>query len=153
VNGEPNVLRSWLWNVVSAGVLPLLAGGCVAFDLGSPPVAVRALAGGVALALVACAGRVLTVGVRATPDGLVVRELFSTKTLPWAAIRGAKLVTHRPQTFGSPSVSTSMPELRYVDVYGNRRRVRITALGARRIAAARRNVDALNELIRTRGTQ
>ena len=153
MNDQPKMVRSWLWNIVSASLFLLLASGCVACALGSPEIVVRALAGGVALALVACAGRVLMVGVRATPDALIVRELFSTRTLPWSAIRGAKLVTHRPQTFGSPSVSTSMPELRYVDVDGRRGRIRVTALGARRIAAARRNVDALNELIRTRGSR
>jgi hypothetical protein len=40
---------------------------------------------------------------------------------------------------------------RYVDADGHRRTIRVTALGARRTAAAQRNVDDLKELIRTHG--
>jgi len=152
MTGERRVLRSWLWNVVAAGLLLMLAAGCIVFAVGgSRPVGVELMAGAAALILLAGAGRVLTVGVRATADALIVRELFRTKRLPWPAVRRAHLVTYRPQTFGSPSVSTPMPELRYVGVDSRRKRILVTSLGARRIAVAERNVEALNELIRTRG--
>ena len=66
------VLRSWLWNAVAAGLLLMLAAGCIVFAVGgSRPVGVESIL--------------------------------------------------------------------------------VTSLGARRIAVAKRHVDALNELIRIRG--
>ncbi len=152
MTGERRVLRSRLWNMVAAGLLLMLAAGCVAFAVGGArPIGVEAVAGAAAVVLLAGAVRVLTVGVRATPDALIVRELFRTKRLPWSAVRRALLVMHRPKTFGSPSVSTPMPELQYVGADGRWNSILVTSLGARRVAVAERNVEALNELIRTRG--
>ncbi len=145
------VLRSWLWNVTAAVVLAFLAAGCVVLTIrASAPEAVQFLLGAIAVVLAAGAARVSTVGVRATPDALIVRELFRTRKLPWSAVKRARLVTYDPPTFGAPSVSTAMPELHYV-LDGRRRRVRVTSLGARRVVVAERNVEELNEFIRTRG--
>jgi len=144
-------LRSPLWNAVAAFVLGAGAGGCVAVAMGSVPGLIRALMVALALILLAGAGRALTLGVLATSDALVVRELFRTLRVPWGSVRGVRLIHRHPETFGAPSVSTRMPELRYVDAYGRRRAIRVTALGARRTTAAQRNVDELKELIRTHG--
>jgi hypothetical protein len=145
-------LRSPLWNTVSAVMVTVMAGGCVALAMvGSVPGLIRVLMVALALSLLVGAGRVLTVGVLATPDTLVVRELFRTRRVPWDAVRSVRLVSYYPQTFGAPSLSTPMPELRYVDAHGRRRTIRVAALGARRTAAAQRNVDKLRELIRTHG--
>jgi len=144
-------LRSPLWNTVAAVMLVAGAGGCVAVAMGAVPGSIRVLLVALALTLLVGAGRALTLGVFATPDGLVVRELFRTLRLPWSAVRGVRLTRSRPQTFGAPSVSTPMPELGYVDARGCRRTVRVTSLGARRTAAAQHNVDELRELIRTHG--
>jgi hypothetical protein len=145
-------LRSPLWNAVSSVMLAAMAGGCAALAMvGSVPGLIRVLMVALALSLLVGAGRVLTVGVLATPDTLVVRELFRTRRIPWGAVRGVHLVRSSPQTFGAPSVSTPMPELRYVDAHGRRRTIRVAALGARRTAAAQQNVDNLKELIRTHG--
>jgi hypothetical protein len=89
--------------------------------------------------------------VLATSDALVVRELFRTRKIPWGAVRSVRLTRHRPETSGAPSVFTPMPELHYVDAYGRRRTVLVSSLGARRMAAAQRNVDGLKGLIRTHG--
>jgi hypothetical protein len=144
-------LRSPMWNAIAAVVLAAFASGCVALALGSVPGLIRVVMVALALALLVGAGRALTLGVRATPDALVVRELFRTLTLPWGAVRGVRLVSHRPQTFGAPAMSTPMPELHYVDGNGRKRRILVSALGARRTAAAQRNADALKELVRSRG--
>jgi hypothetical protein len=133
-------------------MLAAMAGGCVGVAMvGSVPGLIRVLMVVLALSLLVGVGRVLTVGVIATSGGLVVRELFRTMRIPWSAVRGVRLVRYNPQTFGAPSVSTPMPELRYVDAHGRRRAIRVTALGARRTASAQRNVDELRELIRTHG--
>lgn len=145
-------LRSPLWNAVAAVVLAALAGGCVVMAMtGSVPGLIRVLMVALALTLLVGAGRALTLGVLATPEALVVRELFRTWRMPWSAVRGVRLVRYYPQTFGAPSVSTPMPELSYVDPHGCRRTIRVTALGARRTTAAQRNVDELKELIRAHG--
>ena len=136
-------LRSPLWNAVSAVVLAAMAGGCVAVAMeGSVPGAIRVPMVALALTLLVGVGRVLTLGVLATPDALVLRELFRTYRVPWGAVRGVGL-----NLYSYRSVPTAMPELRYVDAQGCGRTIRVAALGARRTAAAQRNVDELKELI------
>ena len=144
-------LRSPLWNAVAAVVLAAVAAGCAGVATDAVPGPTRILVIALVVILLVGAGRALTLGARATPDALVVRELFRTLKVPWGAVRGVRLIRYRPVTFGAPSVSTPMPELHYVDGDGRRRTIRLTALGARRTAVAQRNVDELKQLIRTHG--
>jgi hypothetical protein len=66
MDGDREVLRSWLWNTMSAGLLLLMAAACAAVALSAVPTIVRVLPGAAVLAVLTGAGRVLAVGVRAT---------------------------------------------------------------------------------------
>jgi hypothetical protein len=151
---EPRVLRSRGWNAVAAAVLLAAAAFCgvIGAATGSPVATVGCLAVST-LPLVVGAVRVWTVGVLVTPDGLVVRELLHTTKLPWAVLRGARVVTGR--TVRGPVLSN--PVLEYAvparhppedgDDDAGTRSVTVTALGAYRRATAQRWVDELNDLI------
>lgn len=153
MNGQPQVLRSWLWNLVGAEVFLVLAGVCAAVAVSAGPSTSVIGAVVVASVLVGAACRVLTLGVHATPKALVVREFLHTTTLRWKVVRTAELVERRPASPGRRASSTPLPKLNFVDADGRPNSMFLAALGARRSATARRNVQALNDLIRTHVTR
>jgi hypothetical protein len=150
---EPRVIRSRGWNAVSAGILVVVAASCggilVAVDA---PSVNRALCLAVSvLPLVAGAVRVWTTGVLVTPDGLVVRELFYTKKLPWAVLRRAR-VAPKGSNPGSPVDNLIIdyvvePEEGDEDLPKLKRSLTVTVLGAWRRAVVQQRADELNELI------
>ena len=109
-------------------------------------------------ALVAAAVRVLIVGVIVTADGLVVRELLSTKRLPWASLRraevrrsdGVRLELYGPRT----ARVLHNPTIHYVP-RGEKvpRLVTVTALGTYRLAVAEQRAEVINDLIRQHSDQ
>jgi hypothetical protein len=91
------------------------------------------------------------VGVLVTPDGLVVRELFYTKKLPWAVIRRAR-VAPKGSNPGSPVDDLIIdyvvePDEGDEDVPKRKQSITVTALGAWRRAVVQQRADELNELI------
>jgi hypothetical protein len=148
MTGKPLVLRSWTWNTVSAGFFAVLAAICFAPAIAdSTPIEGKIILGQLSLVAVIGAGRAMTLGVRATPDALVIREILFTKRLPWSAVRGARLVLRSTNVPQGPPLP--MPQINYVDAQAKQRKVTISALGAWSQAEARYNVKALNDLIRT----
>ena len=97
------------------------------------------------------AARVWTTGVLVRPDGLVVRELFYTKKLPWAVVRRARVAPEGSNP-GSPVDNLIIdyvvePEEGDEDLPKLKRSLTVTVLGAWRRAVVQQRADELNELI------
>lgn len=147
---EPRVIRSRGWNAVGAGIFVAVAASCagtlVWVDV---PSVNRVLCLAVSvLPLVVGAARVWTTGVLVTPDGLVVRELFSTKKLPWAAVRRAYVEPNRGFSVDNLIIDYAVePDEGDEDLPELVRPLTVTALGAYRRAIVQQRADELNELI------
>lgn len=144
---ERRVLRSRGWNAVAAVVLLVVAAVCAGVGIAGDVLVGTAI---VALVFVVGAVRVWTVGVIVTPDGLVVRELFYTKRLPWAVLRRARVVPRlsRGGTVYNPTIDYVVPA-RGEEEDEDVRSLTVTALGAHRKRVAQRWVDELDELMRS----
>jgi len=97
------------------------------------------------------AARVWTTGVLVRPDGLVVRELFYTKKLPWAVVRRARVAPEGSNP-GSPVDNLIIdyavePDEGDDDLPELVRPLTVTVLGAWRRAVVQQRADELNELI------
>ncbi len=143
---ESRVLRSWLWNGVAAAAVCVPAAGFVVAGM----LSVRTPGGETGLAIVlvlvaALAIRLLRLGVYATPEGLVVRELLRTHRLSWESLRCAAVEDNRGRySARGPVLYNPCP---YYERDARVRLVTVTALGAYREAIAQRRVDDLNVLI------
>jgi hypothetical protein len=150
---EPRVIRSRGWNAVGAGILVAVAASCAGISVVvDAPSLNRALCFAVSvLPLVVGAARVWTTGVLVTPDGLVVRELFYTKKLPWAVVRRAR-VAPKGSNPGSPIDNLIIdyavkPDEGDEDLPELMRPLTLTVLGGYRRAVVQQRADELNELI------
>jgi hypothetical protein len=156
VPAEQRVMRSWMWNTIGAAVLLGSAAVCgvvfVSLDgtQGTAGASLLVLAGAVVLVLGTI--RVLTMGVIVTEDGLVVRELFRTRRLPWDQLRRTDVVLSDGVRLGlyGPTVKVvHNPRIFYRDSTGEPlRTVTVTSLGAYRREVAQSRADDINELIR-----
>jgi hypothetical protein len=138
------VLRSRLWNGVVAviALLPLVCCVPTALMIARPPGLSFTLAAASVGLCVAGALRALSLGVEATPDGLVVREAFYTRRLAWAELSGASLEKHSADR----GVTTYLPVLR-LRTGSAKPQVRVHSLSGYRAEPVRQRVDTLNELI------
>jgi Bacterial PH domain len=150
---EPRVIRSRAWNALGAGILVAIAASCAGIMVVvDAPTVNRTLCFAVSgLPLAVGAARAWTAGVIVAPDGLVVRELFYTKRLPWAVVRGAR-VAPKGTNPGSPIDSLIIdyavePDEDNEGLSELVRPLTVTVLGAYRRAVVQQRSDELNELI------
>lgn len=137
------VLRSRLWNGVVAviALLPLVC--CVPTALMIPqPGLSFTLAAASAGLCAAGALRALSLGVEATPDGLVIREALYTRRLAWSELSGASLEKYSAYR----GVTTYLPVLR-LRTASAKPQIRVHSLSGYRAEPVRQRVDTLNELI------
>jgi Bacterial PH domain len=112
---------------------------------------VSVLVTGAALAGLA---RVLSMGVRATPTGLIVRDLTRTTLVPWTRVRGVTCERTDRRNVFAPVLHLA-PERAVKGGRrgtGQREDVQITVLGSYREAVARRRTDEI-EAARTGAVQ
>src|SRR5215467_10441307 len=130
------VLRSRTWNVVGAATALVFAAVCgllgILGDRGADDYEVGVLFWGLGAAvMVAAAVRVLMVGVVVTPGGLTFRELFRTRTLPWAWLSSVDVLPNRQEFVGGPTIYN--PTVHYAAPGQPKRQLTLTALGAHRL--------------------
>jgi hypothetical protein len=125
------VLRAWPWtialSVVLAGFVLL---GLVGLSRRS---SVGELIFSLAVALVAAVAlsRALSLGVRITPSGLIIRDLTRTTPIPWNKIRSVSCEKSRGRGY--------VPVLRTADTD----RLEVTVLAAYREPAAQQRAEVL----------
>jgi len=147
VNTRRRVWRSWPWTIALATVL----GGLALLGLAGLGLNASTLGSLISLLVTVGAGagllRVLATGVRATPTGLIIRELTRTTRVPWTQVRGVdSRPTERPRVFAP--VLLLAPERA---VKGGRRGraaeqiLQVRVLGSYREAVAQRRADELAE--------
>jgi len=125
------VLRAWPWTIALAAVLAaFVLIGLLGIDRHS---SVGSLLISVVVTLLAAAAlaRTLSLGVRITPSGLIIRELTRTTPVPWESVRS--VVCEKSQGRGY------VPVLRLAA----KQRVEVTVLAAYRQEVAQRRAEAL----------
>jgi hypothetical protein len=125
------VLRAWPWTVALAAVLAGF-GLLALFGIGRPTSAVSLLVSVAVTLLTALAlARVLSLGVRVTPSGLIIRELTRSTPVLWETVRGVSCEKSQRRGY--------VPVLRLA----SRQRVEVTVLAAYRQDVAQRRCDLL----------
>jgi hypothetical protein len=156
VQSEPRVMRSWMWNTVGAAALlgSALACGVVFGALDGTEGTARASGVVLAFAVVFLIGtvRVLVMGVVVTDDGLVVRELLFTKTLPWDQLENTDVVLSKGvqvRPFWPRVKVVHNPRIYYRVSAGQAlKSVTVTSLGAYGRELAEERANRINDLIR-----
>jgi hypothetical protein len=124
------VLRAWPWTIALAAILAafVLLG---LFGVGRHTSAGSLVVSGVVTLLAALAlSRTLSLGVRVTPSGLIIRELTRTTPVPWETVKSVTC----EKSLGRGYV----PVLRL-----GKERVEVTVLAAYRQDVAQRRADVL----------
>ena len=135
------MLRSWPWTIALAGVLIgfVLIG---AAGLGARTSGLEVLLS-FAVSAAAAAGvvRVLNMGVKVTPSGLIIRDLTRTALVPWDRVRGVTAEQTGRRVYA--------PVLHLAQAGAGRRgrapgeRLEITVLGSYRVAIAQGRADKI----------
>ena len=126
------VLRAWPWTIALATVLAgfVLLG---LIGIGRHSSVVSLLISGVVTLLAALAfSRAISLGVRVTSSGLIIRDLTRTTPVPWETVRGVSCEKSQGRGY--------VPVLRL----GSNERVEVTVLAAYRQDVAQRRADALS---------
>jgi hypothetical protein len=139
--------RSWPWTIALAAVL---AGFAL---LGVVGLGLRTSAVEIVVSLVVTAAavagllRVLSMGVRATPTGLIIRDLTRTTRVPWTSVRritcepGGRRGVHVPVLrLGAPP---AVKGGRRGTGTGTGKDIEITVLGSYQRAVAQRRADQI----------
>jgi hypothetical protein len=144
--------RSWPWTLALAGIL----GGFAFLGLVGLGLRTSAIEIGLSMLVIvaALAGmlRVLATGVRATPSGLIIRDLTRTTMIEWARVRKItceqtdRRGVHAPVLRVAPAAGLNRGGARESsDVAGRGKveTVQVTVLGSYRLAVAQRRTDEL----------
>ena len=126
------VLRAWPWTIALATVLAgfVLLG---LIGIGRHSSVVSLLISGLVTLLAALAfARAISLGVRVTSSGLIIRDLTRTTPVPWETVRGVSCEKSQGRGY--------VPVLRL----GSNERVEVTVLAAYRQDVAQRRADALS---------
>jgi hypothetical protein len=126
------VLRAWPWTIALATVLAgfVLLG---LIGIGRHSSVVSLLISAVVTLLAALAfSRAISLGVRVTSSGLIIRDLTRTTPVPWETVRGVSCEKSQGRGY--------VPVLRL----GSNERVEVTVLAAYRQDVAQRRADALS---------
>lgn len=140
------VLRSWPWTIALATVL---AGFVL---LGVVGLGIRSSGAEVLISLVVSAAsaagvvRVLSMGAKITPSGVIIRDLTRTTMVPWARVRSVTSAqvgrrVHVPVLVMGQESAGRQGGRRGLITSGER--VEITVLGSYRLAVAQRRAEEL----------
>ena len=146
--------RSWPWTIALAAVLVgFVLLGMIGLGLrtSSAEILVSIL---VTAAAVAGLVRVLSMGVRATPTGLIIRDLTRTTLVPWTRVRGVTCRRTDRRGVFAPVLHLA-PERAVKGVRrgsGQREDIEISVLGSYREAVVLRRTDEI-EAARTGAVQ
>ena len=124
------VLRAWPWTVALAAILAaFVLIGLVGVGLHTSAGAV-VVSGVVTLLAAVALARTLSLGVRVTSSGLIIRELTRTTPVPWETVRSVTCEKSQGRGY--------VPVLRL-----GKERVEVTVLAAYRQDVAQRRADVL----------
>jgi hypothetical protein len=125
------VLRAWPWTVALAVVLTgFVLLGLLGLGLHTSLVSILVSLAVTLVAAIALS-RALSLGVRVTPSGLIIRELTRTTPVPWETVRGVSCEKSEGRGY--------VPVLRLASTP----RLEITVLAAYSPEVAQRRTDAL----------